>query len=147
MPMTQERLEYQREYRKRTGYAASKKYMSKIDSSFDMFVKHSFRSLKSGAKARNLSFNLTKKQLATALKEATHCAKTGRLLEHRRHSPAKASVDRINSRYGYSVKNIQIVCQQYNYTKMDSTDDELMQLSIDLLKHNGYNITKSRKRS
>ena len=71
MPMTQERLEYQREYRKRTGYASAKKYAGsdkgkktikravislkkRINSDFDAFVTYSVRSLRSqmGASSR-----------------------------------------------------------------------------------------------
>jgi hypothetical protein len=124
MAMTQERLEYQRAYRARTGYAASKKYMAKIDTDFDKFVNHNFRSIKAGAKKRDLSFNLSKKQVYNKLKNSKYCAKTGVLLEHKRNSPNKASIDRINSGHGYSLKNIQIVSQQYNYSKMDTPDQE-----------------------
>ena len=77
MAMTQEQLEYQRAYRARTGYAASKKYAvsdkgkktikrgiislkKRINSDFDAFVAYSVRSLRSGARTRNLAFNLTK---------------------------------------------------------------------------------------
>jgi hypothetical protein len=136
MAMTKERLEYQRAYRARTGYAASKKYMAKIDTDFELFVNHNYNSIKAGAKKRNLSFNLSKKQIYNAFKNATHCARSGRLLEHKRNSPNKASIDRIDSRYGYSAKNIQIVCQQYNYTKMDMPDAEFIQLCYDIADFN-----------
>jgi hypothetical protein len=157
MPMTREALEYQREYRKRTGYAASKKYSEsekgkktakrsvaalkkRINSNFDEFVKYTNRSLKAGAKARDLAFNLTTDQIKNILEENTKCSETGRKLTYKQGCPNKASIDRINNRYGYSAKNVQVVCQQVNYARNDMTIEEFEQMCIDVAK----NIKKRR---
>ena len=149
MAMTQERLEYQREYRKRTGYAASKKYIvsdkgkksikravislkKRINSDFDAFVAYSVRSLRSGAKTRNLAFNLTKGQIKKFLEENTVCAESGRTVTYQQGCPNKASIDRINNRHGYSLKNIQVVCQQVNYARNDMSVEEFEQMCIDV---------------
>jgi hypothetical protein len=142
MALTQERLEYQREYRKRTGYAASKKYMAKVDTDFDRFVDHNFNSIKAGAKKRNLSFNVSKKQIYNKLKDSKYCAKSGVPLEHKRNSPNKASIDRIDSRYGYSLKNIQVVCQAYNIAKMDRPDKDFVEFCCAVA---DFNRSKNRR--
>ena len=142
--MTQERLEYQRAYRKRTGYAASKKYTvslkKRINSNLDAFVTYSTTSLRAGAKKRKLAFNLTKGQIKKFLEENTTCAETGRPVTYQQGCPNKASIDRINNRYGYSLKNIQVVCQQVNYARNDMSVEEFEKMCIDVVK----NIKKRR---
>jgi hypothetical protein len=45
------------------------------------------------------------------------CALTGILMNHRPNDPLAASIDRIDSRLGYFVGNVQLVCQFANYAK------------------------------
>jgi hypothetical protein len=165
MAMTQERLEYQRAYRKRTGYAASKKYSNsergkelqkewresvvgqksikrskvarkkRINSDFDAFVSYKFTSIRNGAKSRKLAFNITKDQLKTLLEENPKCAETGRMVTYKQGCPNQASIDRIDNRYGYSLKNVQVVCQQVNYARNDMTIEEFEKMCIDVAKN------------
>jgi hypothetical protein len=162
MPMTQERLEYQRAYRKRTGYAASRKYQSsekgkealaewrsstegkksiklsfisrkkRINSDFDTFVSYMYSSLKNGAVKRSLAFNITLLQLKKFLIENTMCSSSGRLVTYQQGCPNKASIDRINNRHGYSLKNIRVVCQQVNYSRSDMSVEEFEQMCMDV---------------
>ena len=162
MPMTQERLEYQRAYRKRTGYAASRKYQSsekgkealaewrsstegkksiklsfisrkkRINSDFDTFVSYMYSSLKNGAVKRSLAFNITLLQLKKFLIENTMCSSSGRLVTYQQGCPNKASIDRINNRHGYSLKNIRVVCQQVNYSRNDMSVEEFEQMCMDV---------------
>lgn len=162
MAMTQERLEYQRAYRKRTGYAASRKYQSsekgkealaewrsstegkksiklsfisrkkRINSDFDTFASYMYSSLKSGAIKRGLAFNITLLQLKTFLNENTICSSSGRLVTYQQGCPNKASIDRINNRHGYSLKNIRVVCQQVNYSRNDMSVEEFEQMCMDV---------------
>jgi len=162
MPMTQKRLEYQREYRKRTGYAASRKYQSsekgkealaewrsstegkksikrsvisrkkRINSDFDTFASYMYSSLKNGAIKRSLAFNITLLQLKKFLIENTMCSSSGRLVTYQQGCPNKASIDRINNRHGYSLKNIRVVCQQVNYSRNDMTVEEFEQMCVDV---------------
>ena len=165
MAMTQAQLEYQREYRKRTGYAASKKYQNsekgkesqkewraspegqkavkrsvrarkkRINSDFDTFVSYQYSSLKNGAKSRNLAFNITREQLKTFLLENPRCSETGRIVTYQQGCSNKASIDRINNRHGYSLKNIRVVVQILNYARNDSTIEEFRQLCIDVARY------------
>jgi hypothetical protein len=162
MAMTQERLEYQRAYRKRTGYAASRKYQSsekgkealaewrsstegkksiklsfisrkkRINSDFDTFVSYMYSSLKNGAIKRSLAFNITLLQLKKFLIENTICSSSGRLVTYQQGCPNKASIDRINNRHGYSLKNIRVVCQQVNYSRNDMSVEEFEQMCMDV---------------
>ena len=162
MAMTQDRLEYQREYRKRTGYAASKKYQSskkgreamaewrsstegkksikravisrkkRINSDFDTFASYMYSSLRSGAVKRSLAFNITLLQLKKFLNENPMCSSSGRPVTYQQGCPNKASIDRINNRHGYSLKNIRVVCQQVNYARNDMSVEEFEQMCIDV---------------
>jgi hypothetical protein len=162
MALTQERLEYQRAYRKRTGYAASIKYQSsekgkearkewqsstegkksikravisrkkRINSDFDTFASYMYSSLKNGAIKRGLAFNITLLQLKTFLNENSMCSSSGRTVTYQQGCPNKASIDRINNRHGYSLKNIQVVCQQINYARNDMSIQEFEQMCIDV---------------
>ena len=149
MAMTQERLEYQREYRKRTGYASSRKYIvsdkgkksikravisrkKRINSDFDTFASYMYSSLKSGAIKRSLAFNITLPQLKKFLNENSMCSSSGRSVTYQQGCPNKASIDRINNRHGYSLKNIRVVCQQVNYARNDMSVEEFEQMCIDV---------------
>ena len=114
MPMTQERLEYQREYRKRTGYASAKKYA--VSDKGKKTIKRAVVSLK---KRINSDFD-------------AFVAYSVRTVTYQQGCPNKASIDRINNRYGYSLKNIQVVCQQVNYARNDMSTEEFEQMCIDV---------------
>jgi len=165
MALTKERLEYQRAYRKRTGNAASKKYANsekgkaiqkewresvegqksikrstaarkkRINSDFDSFVSYKFTSIQNGAKTRDLAFNITKNQLKTFLEENPKCDETGRTVTYKQGCLNQASIDRINNRYGYSLKNIRVVCQQVNYARNNMTIEEFKQMCKDVAKN------------
>jgi hypothetical protein len=158
----EQRNEWQREYRKRTGYAASKKYQNsekakiaqkewresvegqksikravvsrkkRINSDFDTFVSYTFTSLKNGAKTRKLSFPISKPQLKKFLVDNPNCAETGRAVTYKQGCPNKASIDRIDNRYGYSIKNIRVVVQVINFARSDMTVDDFRQMCIDV---------------
>jgi hypothetical protein len=168
MALTQERLEYQRKYRKRTGYAASKKYQSsekgreamaewrssaegkksikravisrkkRINSDFDTFASYMYSSLRSGAVKRDLAFNITLFQLKKFLNENSMCSSSGRPVTYQQGCPNKASIDRINNRHGYSLKNIRVVCQQVNYARNDMSIEEFEQMCCDVAANHGW---------
>lgn len=109
-------------------------YMKKIESDFELFLNYSFVSLRNGAKSRNLAFNITKNQLRNVLLKNPTCAVSGRKVEYKR-GPNKASIDRINNRYGYSLKNIQVVTAQVNQARMASNLTDFILLAQDIAKH------------
>lgn len=79
-----------------------------------------FSSLKNGAKNRNLEVTITIEDIYTQyIKQQKNCAFTGVPLEF----GLDASVDRIDSKEGYHVWNIQIVHKTLNMMKKDMPND------------------------
>jgi hypothetical protein len=79
-----------------------------------------FSRLKNGAKQRNIEVTITIEDIYTQyIKQNKKCAFTGVPLEF----GLDASVDRINSREGYHVWNIQIVHKTLNMMKKDMPND------------------------
>jgi len=79
-----------------------------------------FSRLKNGAKKRNIEVTITIEDIYSQyIKQLKKCAFTGVPLEF----GLDASVDRINSREGYHVWNIQIVHKTLNMMKKDLPND------------------------
>lgn len=79
-----------------------------------------FSRLKNGAKQRNIEVTITIEDIYSQyIKQLKKCAFTGVPLEF----GLDASVDRINSREGYHVWNIQIVHKTLNMMKKDMPND------------------------
>lgn len=79
-----------------------------------------FSRLKNGAKHRNIEVTITIEDIYSQyIKQLKKCAFTGVPLEF----GLDASVDRINSREGYHVWNIQIVHKTLNMMKKDMPND------------------------
>jgi hypothetical protein len=153
MALTKKQLEYQRQWRKdhpeeyraqqmRTRRSRHKKMANDID----FFIDQSYKSLKNGAKVRVIPFNISKKQLSNAIKAATHCSITGRKLTRDTNCPNRISIDRINNRYGYSAKNIQVVCAEANIHRLDSTLEDFIKLALDITKHQRKKNAKRKSR-
>ena len=145
MALTQERLEYQRKWRtenkelyndqqRRTRESRKKK----INSDPDYFISYTFNSLKNGADARGYAFNLNRSQLAKLITSNTKCALSGRTLVMKQHDPNKVSIDRIDNKYGYSLKNCQAVSQQVNKHRLDLSVSEFVEMCCDIAKNHGY---------
>jgi hypothetical protein len=140
--LTQKQLEYQREwrrnnpeeYRKQQKRTLELRYKKMVEN-VDFFVDCTYKSLKSGAKIRGYAFNLTKKQLHNLVVTTTHCSLSGRKLTHQPGCPNKLSIDRIDNRYGYSLKNVRVVTQQVNFHRLDLTTEAFVSLANDIAKH------------
>ena len=94
-----------------------------------------YKSLANGAKKRNYAFNISKKQLHHVISTATHCARSGRELTRQPGDPNKISIDRVDNRYGYSMKNIQAVAQCVNLHRLDATVEDFVQMCKDVARH------------
>jgi hypothetical protein len=142
MAMTQKQLEYQREYRKNNPEMYKKHQKQTIKSrnrkmveDLDFFIDFTYKSLKNGAEARGYAFNLNKTQLRHLVETNTHCALSGRKLTRQPGCPNKLSIDRIDNRYGYSMKNVRVVTQQVNIHRLDSTTEDFVRLARDIAKY------------
>ena len=83
--------------------------------------------VKSGAKKRNIDFDLTIEQLwELFIKQGRKCALSGLELRFRsRHGcfDGTASVDRIDSSKGYFISNIQFIHKHINWMKLDHSEE------------------------
>ena len=145
MALTQEQLEYQRQWRKENQdlYKEQQRRSSlsqkkKINSDPKYFINHTFTSLRGGAEVRGYAFNLTKSQLAKIINSNTKCALSGRTLVLKQHDPNKVSIDRIDNRYGYSLKNCQAVSQQINKHRLDLSVEDFVAMCCDVAANHGW---------
>lgn len=142
MALTQKQLEYQREYRRNNPEIYKRHQKQTIESrnrrmveDLNFFIDFTYKSLKKGAEVRGYAFNLSKKQLRTLVVTNTHCSLSGRKLTRLPGCPNKISIDRIDNRYGYSMKNVRVVTQQVNIHRLDSTTEDFVELAKDIAKH------------
>lgn len=141
MALSQEQLEYQREYRARTNYAASKKYAAKradlLESDVKLFAKDQWRKLKHGAKTRYIPFKISLRDFTELLSTKQHCAISGRQVSFRLGDINKASLDRIDSNKAYTLDNVQIVTTIANMMKRDWLQEDIIALAKDIANHHG----------
>lgn len=152
--MTPEKLEYQRRWRKENPELYREQQQRtrenrniKINSDPEYFFDYMYRGLREGAERRGYAFNLSKRQLKKLLTENTKCALSGRDLVFKQYDPNKASIDRIDNWYGYSMKNVQVVSAQINRHRLDLTVDDFVQMCCEVAQHHGWQppIDKSQK--
>lgn len=145
MALTPEKLEYQRRWRRENPeqYREQQKRTrisrnAKINSDFDYFVDYTYNSLKSGARARDYEFKITKRQLKKILLESRNCGLTGRELTHQQHDPYKASIDRIDNNRGYVKGNFQVVGSRINRHRLDLPLTDFLEMCFDVARHHGW---------
>jgi hypothetical protein len=88
--------------------------------------------------SRNIPWRLDRKKTVKQIVESEQCNLSGRHLVFEIGHPDSPSIDRINSKRGYTKSNIQIVTSRVNQAKNDMTDEEFIQLCIDVARHHGY---------
>jgi hypothetical protein len=96
-----------------------------------------FKKWKTGAKLRNIPFNLTLDHLKTL---PMMCYYTGIPLTLEPHNHNTVSLDRIDSNKGYDKNNICFCMWCINNIKRSYTVDHLISMSRSLLIHKGYKI-------
>ena len=95
-----------------------------------------FSKLKRGAKKRNLEFNITLKDIWNQyLKQDKKCALCGIELLWDKKAEFKCSVDRIDSKKGYTKDNIQIIDYKINTMKMDLKESDFIYLCKLISRH------------
>jgi hypothetical protein len=103
-----------------------------------------FCSLVGGAKRRNLEFSITMEDLWDLfVKQNGRCALSGIDIRFNKigekHTTQTASVDRINSEYGYIINNVRWVHKTVNNMKWELSDDEFLDFCQVITKHNRKN--------
>lgn len=92
-----------------------------------------------GAKKRNLEFTVTIQELWDLfLKQCGKCALSGDLItlsKCKSKIKQTASLDRINSKKGYVIDNVQWVHKDVNRMKMDINEDEFIKLCKQVVNH------------
>ena len=89
-----------------------------------LFVAYLFESCKYGALDRKIPFHITKEDVTRMCIESNgKCALSGLPLSSEYNNPMKASIDRIDSSKGYTVKNVQLVGSMVNKAKNDLTTE------------------------
>lgn len=140
MALSQERLEYQREYRARTNYAASKKHAAKradlLESDIKLFASDQWHKLRNGAIKRGIGWRITLRDFTALLLANPHCAISGRRVSFRLGDMNKASLDRIDSNKAYTLDNVQIVTTIANMMKREWDQADIIALCEDIASHN-----------
>lgn len=107
--------------------------------SFNGIVSKIYSSCKGRAKKKDWEFDLTPEWISEKLIlmrcEVTDIELT--LLKHNNEkghaNPFNPSIDRINSKKGYTKDNCRLVCWIYNMAKSDFTDDEVFLMAENLI--------------
>lgn len=97
---------------------------------FNDLSKDYWTKIQRGAKARNIEFNITMKQAWNKyLRQNKKCALTGWDISlERKNQKQTASLDRIDSKKGYTLKNIQWVHKDVNKIKQNYSEEYLIQI-------------------
>jgi hypothetical protein len=100
---------------------------------YEDISKQLWGNLRSGAKSRNLIVEISPQDIwETYIKQDKKCALSGMPIKfgHRYKGETTASVDRIDSKLGYTKNNIQIVHKLVNKIKTDLPQSEFIDLCI-----------------
>ncbi len=104
------------------------------------FIDAMYTSARSGAKSRKLPFEITKQDILTLmLKSQGKCSLSGIPFSDEKHGkrgrmPWWPSLDRKDSKLGYTPNNIRIVCHAVNVALWDFGDDVLIQIAKGILR-------------
>jgi hypothetical protein len=89
-----------------------------------------WRGARDRARAKGLEFSISQERVLAALQRGV-CEVTGLQFElraggHFDRSPLGPTIDRIDSKHGYTEHNVQIVCWIYNLAKSNWTHEDVM---------------------
>ncbi len=87
---------------------------------------------------RGISWSVDEDQLVANILADSRCRLSGRSLAFEPGYIETVSLDRIDSRLGYSDTNIQWVGASANTAKNNLTDEQFIELCADIARHNGY---------
>lgn len=145
MALTQEKLEYQRNWRRENPekYREQQKRTqesrkSKINSDFEYFLNYTYKSLEKGAAKRGYEFSLSIDDLREILLSTDRCNITGEPLVFKQNALNKASIDRIDNDQGYYKENVHVVTSQVNRHRLDSDLEEFFDMCCKVAEHLGW---------
>ena len=104
-------------------------------SQYTQYINKMYLSAKMGARTRNLEWNISKQDIVELfLKSNGRCALSGipfsiEIVGKRNRMPWWPSLDRIESREGYTPNNIRIVCYAVNVALWDFGDEVLIKIA------------------
>lgn len=102
---------------------------------------------------RNLEYEITDELEAKLQEENSHCQKCGIRMRRaweeyprkgKKAVPHSLTIDRKDSNRGYTLDNIQVLCHTCNSNRGEMTDEQEIRWALDLLKRNGYTISKNK---
>jgi len=124
---------------------------------FNGFIKNLFKDLKYNAKNRNIPVEITLEDIKELYEQQNHkCALTDKIMTYEamerinnQHIINKwnISIDRIDSKKGYTKDNIQLICAIVNRYKMHLSQEELMTITKKLVEHNQDRINDLLKKN
>jgi hypothetical protein len=105
--------------------------------SYNSSVQGVFRKCRSGARQRDIPFELTPTDVDILIANSDmKCSVSGVSLSLNVGDPHKASIDRIDSSMGYVYDNVQIVSTAVNRMKLDLKHWDFIELCRSITKHN-----------
>jgi len=111
------------------------KSCGKCHARYDKKFRTKLCNIRFGAKNRNLSFNVTITDLWNLyIKQEKRCALSGLDISFEDNT---ASLDRIDSKRGYEVDNVQWLHKEINQMKWDFTEKRFLELCKIILQHKG----------
>lgn len=107
----------------------------------DKALSYLYSKVRVNAQNRNLEFSIERNDLFNLWKkQQSNCALTGRQMTFEKGGLwSSASVDRIDSKLGYTKDNIQLVCVGVNRAKLNLPDAEFIRMCSDVVKYRKNN--------
>jgi hypothetical protein len=103
------------------------------------YAKYRYNAQKQAAKTRGIAWELEpyKDEVIFKIATAVVCAESGRKLVHQigKSNSYKPSIDRITSKIGYTISNIQITTSSINVAKMSLESKEFYEMCRDVVAH------------
>jgi hypothetical protein len=124
-------------------YSASVERMN--DSPHLLAARRYSKQMSNAKNARNIPWNLDKEKTIQLIVESKVCSISGRPLIFKIGDPDVPSIDRKNSKLGYTKNNIQISSALVNKSKGEMTDKEFLEMCCQVVEHNGYKISKMKR--
>jgi hypothetical protein len=136
--LTVHQLQYLKQKAKNPNFSKDKYQQQKraINSNLKSFASNKYSKQRTKAiNNRNISWKLNRDNTIKQMIDTTHCQISGRKLIFEVGHDDSPSIDRINSKLGYSSRNIQIVTSRINQAKNTMTDEEFIEMCESVTKH------------
>jgi hypothetical protein len=117
------------------------KYTKRLDtlnSDPVLFASSKVSKQKYSAKKRGIDWELHTDTTINRIVKSKMCALSGRNLIFEIGHPDSPSIDRKNSKLGYTSRNTRIVTTAVNIAKNDLTEKEFIKMCCDVAEHHGY---------